>query len=78
MSKIQTDISIYSLNSECVTLYHYVRDLLHLNSLIKEVIENLVIDIDKIEFVSSSNVYKYRAFPAPDGTIYLVDINGTC
>ena len=35
---IQTDITIYTLNYECVSVYHYVGYLLHLKILIKEVI----------------------------------------
>ena len=39
-------------------LSHYVRDLLPLESLIKEVIDNLGIDSEKLKFVSSSTVYE--------------------
>ena len=39
-------------------MYHYVRKLLSLKSLIKEVIENLGIDSEKLIFLSSSTVYE--------------------
>ena len=38
-------------------MHHYVRDLLPLKSVIKEVIDNLVIDSEKLKFVSISTVY---------------------
>ena len=47
-----------TLHSEDIALYQYVRKLLSLKSLIKEVIENLGIDSEKLKFVSSSTVYK--------------------
>ena len=43
-SKLQTDSSLSTLHYEYVALYHSVRDLLPLKSLIKEVIENLGMD----------------------------------
>ena len=58
VSKIQTEIYLSTLNSEYVALSHSVRSLLPLKSLIKEIIDNLVIDSEKLKFVSSSNVYK--------------------
>ena len=58
MSKLQTDIALSILHSEYVALYHYVRALLPLKSLIKELIDNLVIDSDKLKFVSSSTIYE--------------------
>ena len=58
VSKIQTYISLYNLNYEYVTLYHYVRELLPLKSLIKYVINNLGIDSEKFNFVSISTVYE--------------------
>ena len=58
VSKLQTEIALYTLHSEYATLSRYVRELLPLKSLIKEVIEKLVIDSDKLKFVSSSNVYE--------------------
>ena len=39
-------------------LSHSIRDLLPLESLIKEVIDNLVIDSENMEFVSRSTVYE--------------------
>ena len=50
MSKINTYISSSTLNYEYVALYHFVGDLLPLNSIIKEVIENLGIYSEKFNF----------------------------
>ena len=41
-----------------MAFYHSVRDLLPLKSLIKEVIERLVIHSENLNFVSSSTVYE--------------------
>ena len=41
-----------------MALSHYVRALITLKFLIKEVIDNLGIDIEKLKFVSSSTVYE--------------------
>ena len=48
ISKIQTDISLSNIYSEYVELSNYVIDLLILRIIIKEVIDNLVIDIDNM------------------------------
>ena len=56
--KIQTEIALSTLHSEYVALYHSVRSLLPLKSIIKEVIGNLGIDIDNLKFASSSNIYE--------------------
>ena len=58
VSKLQTEIAHSNLNSEYVALYHSVRELLPLKSLIKEVIDNLGIDCDNLKFVSSSTIYE--------------------
>ena len=58
MSKLQTDIDISTINSEYVALSHSVRELLTLKSLIKEVIDNLVIDSENMKFLLSSTVYE--------------------
>ena len=58
LSKLQTDISLSTLYSEYVALSHYVRALLTLKSLIKEVIKNLGIDGEKLKFVSIYTVYE--------------------
>ena len=58
VSKPQTNIALSTLYSEYVELSHYVRALLPLKSLIKEVIDNSVIDSDKLRFVSRSTVYE--------------------
>ena len=59
LSKLQTGISLSTLHSGYLALYHYVRALIPLKSIIKEVIDNLVIDSEKLKFVSSSTVYQY-------------------
>ena len=51
-------ISLSTLHSEYVALSNSVRALLPLKSLIREAIENLVIDIDNLKFMSSSTVYE--------------------
>ena len=56
--KIQKEVDIYELHYEYVELSCYVRDLLPLNSLVKEVIDNLEIDSEKLKFVSRSSVYE--------------------
>ena len=58
VSKIQTEIALYTLHSEYVALSRSVRSLLPLKILIKEVIDNLGIDSEKLKFVSSSTVYE--------------------
>ena len=58
VSKLQTEISLPTLHSEYVALSHSVKALRPLNSLIKEVIDNLGIDIEKLKFVSSSTIYE--------------------
>ena len=58
MSKLQTDIALSTLHSEYVALFHSVRALLTLTSLIKEVIDNLGNDSEKMKFVSSATVYE--------------------
>ena len=56
--KIHTDIALYILLSEYVALYHYVRAVLPLKSLIKEVIFNLAIDSEKLKLVSNYTVHE--------------------
>ena len=56
--KIHTDIALFTLHYEYVALYHSIRALLPLKSIIKELIDNLVIDIQKLKFVSSSTMYE--------------------
>ena len=58
VSKLQTEISIYTLHSEYVALSHYARALLPLNSITKEVIDSFVIVFEKLKFMSSSTVYE--------------------
>ena len=58
MSKIQTEISLSTLHSEYVALSRSVRALLPLKSLIKEIIDNLGIDSEKLKCVSSSTLYE--------------------
>ena len=56
--KLQTEIALSTIHSEYVAFSHSVRALLPLKSLIKEVIDNLGIDIDNLRFVSSSTIYE--------------------
>ena len=58
VSKLQTEIPLYTLHSEYVALSHSVRALLPLKSLTKEVIDNLGIDSEKLKFVSNSTIYE--------------------
>ena len=58
VSKLQTNIVLFNLHSEYLTLSHFVRDLLPLKSLTKEVIDNLGIDSENLEFVSRTTVYE--------------------
>ena len=58
MSKLQTEIALSTLLSDYVALSNSVIALLPLKSLIKEVIDNLGIDSEKLKFLSSSNVYE--------------------
>ena len=51
-------MALSTLHYECVTLSHSVIALSTLKSLIKEVIDNLGIDSEKLKFVSSSTVYE--------------------
>ena len=58
VKKLQTYISIYILHYEYVELFQSVRELITLKSLIKEFIDNLGIDSEKLKFVSISTVYE--------------------
>ena len=58
VSKLQTEIALSTLHYEYMALYHPNKELLPLKSLIKEVIDNLVIDSDNLKFVSSSTIYE--------------------
>ena len=58
VSKLQTDIALYTLHSDCVAFSHYVILLLHFKSLIMEVFDNLGIDGKKLKFVSSFTIYE--------------------
>ena len=58
VSKLHTDISRSTLHCEYVVLSHSVRALLPFKSLIKEVIDNLIIDSEKLKFVSRSTLYE--------------------
>ena len=60
VSELQTEIDISTLHYEYVPLYNSVRALLPLKSLIKEVIDNLGIEIYKLKFVSSSTIFEYN------------------
>ena len=56
VSKIQTEIALSTLHSEYVALSHDVIALVPFKNIIKEVINNLVIDSEKLNFLSSSTV----------------------
>ena len=58
VSKIQTKISLSTLQYEYVALSWSARQSIPLKSLITEVIDNLGIDSEKLKFVSISTVYK--------------------
>ena len=58
VSELQTEIAIAKLHSEYVALSCSVRGLLPLDGIIKEVIDNLGIDSEKLKFVSSSTIYE--------------------
>ena len=58
MSKLQTEIVLSTLHSESVALSHSVRALLPLKSLIKEMLDNLGVDSEKLKFLSSSTIYE--------------------
>ena len=58
MSKLQTEIALSTLHPKYVVLSHYIRALLTLKSLIKEVIDNFGIDSEKLKFLSISTIYE--------------------
>ena len=58
VSKLKRELSLSTLHSEYVALSNSVRSLLPLKSLIKEVIDKLVIDSKNLKFVSISTVYE--------------------
>ena len=58
VSKLQTEISLSTLHSEYVELSHSVRALIPLKIIIKELIDNLGIDSEKLKFVSRSTIYE--------------------
>ena len=58
MSKLQTYMVLSIVHFEYVVFSCSVRALLPLRSIIKEVIDNLVIDSEILKFVSSSTIYK--------------------
>ena len=57
VSELKREIDISTIQSEHVKFYHSVRDLLPLKIIIKEVIDNLGIDSEKLKFVSNCTVY---------------------
>ena len=56
--KIQKYFALYNLHYEYVTFSCSVRDLPPLKNIIKEEVDNLVINSDNLEFLSSSTVYE--------------------
>ena len=63
VSNIKTEIALSNINSEGVEFSNSVREFLPLKSLIKEVIDNLGMDSDKIKFVSRCIFMSTTAFP---------------
>ena len=51
VSKLHIEIALSTIHSEYVALSHSVRSLLHLKSLIKEVIDNLGTDSENLKLV---------------------------
>ena len=66
-SKLQKNISLYNFYYEYVALYNSFKDLIPLKTIIKEVVDNLVMDSDTMKFISSSGVYEDN-----NGTIVVV------
>ena len=58
VSKLHIEIALYNKYSEYVALSQSVRALLRLKTLIKEVIDNLGIDNENLNFMSSSTIYE--------------------
>ena len=58
MSKIHTEIDISNIQYKCEELYYSFRELFPYKSLIKEVIDNLETDSQKLKFVSISTAYE--------------------
>ena len=56
VSKLQTEISLSTLHSEYGVLSYSVRYSLPMKSIIKEIIDNLMIDSEKLNFVSISTI----------------------
>ena len=71
VSKIYTYIALSTLHDVYVALSHYVREFLPLKNLIKEVIDNLEIDNEKLKFVSSFTVYEDN-----NGSIVIEKVKG--
>ena len=58
MSKLYRENALSTLHSEYVALFHLIRALIPLKSLIKEVIDNLGIDSEKLKILSRSSIYE--------------------
>ena len=56
--KTTDKISLSTLHFDYVALSHYVRALIPLKSITKEVIDSLGIDSENLKFVSSSTIYE--------------------
>ena len=56
--KLKIEIDLSKLHSEYVALYNYIRALIPLEIIIKEVIENLGIESKNLKLVSSSTIYE--------------------
>ena len=55
---MQSEIDLFTLNDEYGELYHSGIYLLTLKSIIKEVIDNLGMDSDKLKFLKRYSVYE--------------------
>ena len=66
VSKLQIYIALFTRNYDYVALYHYVKDLLPMKSLIEEVIDNLVFYSKNLKLVSRATFYEGN-----NGTIVL-------
>ena len=58
VSKLHTQIALSTLYYEYAAFYHSIRALIPLKSLIKEVIDSMGIDSEKMKLVSSSTIYE--------------------
>ena len=58
VSKLQIEIALSTLHSECVAFYHSIRAFLTLEIIIKKLIDNLGIYSENLKFLSSSTFHE--------------------